>query len=173
MTHNDYEIIAQWLSEHEVLKFYGDVNFPFTLEQVQRKYEPRINGDVSVHPFIVELDKTPIGFLQCYKLTEETKETFGYPENQNVYGIDQFIGDPQYFNKGIGTVMITKFLNGPYLKSEVDVVTLDPDISNKRAIRCYEKCGFVKVKKVNEGASWLMALKTRGVVHEAAKSGNE
>lgn len=173
MIHTDYEIMAKWLSTPEVLEFYGDVNSPYTLEQVKGKYEPRVNGVVAVHPYIVELDKTPIGFMQHYKLAEKTQEEFGYPRTLNVHGIDQFIGVPQYFNQGIGTVMITEFLNGLTRCIEADIVILDPAVSNARAIRCYEKCGFVKVKKVNDGTGWLMELKTRGVIHEAAKSGNE
>lgn len=33
-------------------------------------------------------------------------------------------------------------------------------ISNERAIRCYEKCGFSKVKKINNESALLMELKT-------------
>ncbi|WP_142383441.1 acetyltransferase [Bacillus sp. V3-13] len=36
---------------------------------------------------------------------------------------------------------------------------LDVNVDNKRAIRCYEKCGFVKVKLIQSGASWLMEYK--------------
>ncbi len=34
MQHTDYEIMSQWLSTKEVLEFYGDMNAPFTLQQV-------------------------------------------------------------------------------------------------------------------------------------------
>jgi aminoglycoside 6'-N-acetyltransferase len=44
MNHNDYEIMAGWLSTPEVLEFYGDINSPFTLEKIKSKYEPRINS---------------------------------------------------------------------------------------------------------------------------------
>lgn len=39
--------MEKWLSTPEVLEFFGDVNSPFTVEQVKRKYEPRINDDTS------------------------------------------------------------------------------------------------------------------------------
>lgn len=173
MSHSDCNIMAKWLSTPEVLEFYGDVNAPFTLEQVQRKYGPRITGDVPVYPYIVELDRTAIGFIQYYRLTGEAYEEFGYHATENVYGIDQFIGATQYFNQGIGTAMIQKFLAGLFEKAEADVIVLDPDVSNARAIRCYEKCGFVKVKKVNDGTGWLMEVRARSVKHEAAKTKNE
>lgn len=110
MNHTDYTVMAQWLSTKEVFEFYGDVNSPFTLQQVKDKYEPRVNGDIAVTPFIVELDSTPIGFLQQYKLNEEKQEEYGYPINLSIYGKDQFIGYPNLFIKGISTKMIRKFI---------------------------------------------------------------
>ncbi|WP_405098724.1 GNAT family N-acetyltransferase [Oceanobacillus sp. FSL H7-0719] len=156
MKHTDYEVMAQWLSTKEVLEFYGDVNSPFTLQQVKNKYEPRVNGDIPVIPYIVELDKTPIGFMQQYKLKEEKQKEFGYPKSLTVYGIDQFIGYPNIFNKGIGTEMIRIFIKNISHHKDVDIIILDPAVTNLRAIRCYEKCGFRKLKKINNKTNWLM-----------------
>ncbi|WP_142828889.1 GNAT family N-acetyltransferase [Planococcus soli] len=173
MSHNDYKVMAEWLSTPAVLEFFGDINAPFTLEQVQRKYGPRITGDVPIYPYIVELEKEPIGFIQYYRITREVQKEFGYQDTLHVYGIDQFIGAAQYHNQGLGTLMITKFLTNLYQQTGADIIVLDPDVSNARAIRCYEKCGFVKVKKVKGGTGWLMEIRTRSVAHEAAKGGNE
>ncbi len=148
MKHTDYEIMAQWLSTEEVLEFYGDVNSPFTLQQVKDKYKPRVNRKVSVTPYIVELAGSPIGFMQYYILDEKIQEKFGYPTNLTVFGIDQFIGYPKLFNKGIETKIIRLFIEHIYQHKHVDFIILDPAISNTRAIRTYEKCGFRKVKKL-------------------------
>lgn len=53
MTDNDYGLMAKWLSTREVLEFYGDINSPFSIEQVRKKYEPRVRGEILVLPFIV------------------------------------------------------------------------------------------------------------------------
>lgn len=95
MKHSDFGIMAQWLSTKEVLEFYGDINSPFTLQQVKDKYEPRGTGAIPVIPYIAELDHTPIGFMQQYRLSEVEQEEFGYPANLTIYGIDQFIGFPK------------------------------------------------------------------------------
>ncbi|WP_325166663.1 GNAT family N-acetyltransferase [Viridibacillus soli] len=157
MTDNDYEVMAKWLSTKEVLEFYGDVNSPFTIDQVRNKYEPRIRGDVLVSPFIVELGSSPIGFMQYYKLEEQND--FGYSTNQVVYGIDQFIGVPNLFNKGYGTIMVSTFIDFISSNTDADVIILDPEVSNVRAIRCYEKCGFLRVKKFNNESNLLMEFK--------------
>lgn len=156
MQHSDYEIMSQWLSTKEVLEFYGDVSAPFTLQQVINKYEPRVNGEIPVAPYIVELDDEPIGFMQRYLITDEQKEAFGYPANFIIIGIDQFIGYPEFFNNGIGTKMIKLFVEDIAQVKEVNRIILDPDVSNLRAIKAHEKCGFQKVKKINDGACWMM-----------------
>ena len=153
--------MAQWLSTKAVLEFFGDVDFPFTAQQVKQKYGPRIDGQVPIHPYIVERNGVPIGFMQHYQLAQEVQLEYGYPLAFNVQGIDQFIGDPALFNQGVGTAMVKEFLI--HLNSlSMDRVVLDPAISNPRAIRCYEKCGFVKVKKINDGENWLMEYSYKG-----------
>ena len=56
--------------------------------------------------------------------------------------MDQFIGEPDYWNKGIGTKymkMVFEFLKKA---RKADAVILDPHQDNKRALRMYEKAGF-------------------------------
>ncbi|MDQ0350372.1 aminoglycoside 6'-N-acetyltransferase [Alkalibacillus filiformis] len=156
MNEDDYEIMAKWLSTEAVLEFYGDVNSPFDLEKVKEKYEPRIAGEVPVTPYIVELGETPIGYIQKYSLSEEKKVEFGYSSHDQVYGIDQFIGVQNLFNKGIGTKMVRQFIDYFFGNKGANIVILDPEVSNIRAIKCYEKCGFSKVRLIEEGNNWLM-----------------
>lgn len=163
MTDNNYDLMAKWLSTKEVLEFYGDINSPFTIEQVREKYEPRVHGEIPVFPFIVELDGSPIGFMQYYKLQEEEQQKLGYLNNQMIFGIDQFIGIPKLFNKGFGTIMVRKFIELIMNITDADLIIVDPEISNERAIRCYEKCGFSKVKKINNERALLMELKITNI----------
>ena len=158
MQHADLEIMARWLSTREVLEFYGDINSPFTLDQVKKKYQARIDGDVPVVPFIAELKDGPIGFMQHYKIKKKEQQKFGYPANSTIYGIDQFIGVPTLFNNGLGTIMVQKFIASIFRNTDAEVIILDTAVSNVRAIKCYEKCGFVKLKKINNGSSWLMEI---------------
>jgi len=158
MTENDFMFMAKWLSTKEVLEFYGDVNSPFTLEQVKRKYEPRVRGESPVSSFIVELNNLPLGYMQHYKINAIDQTAFGYLENQVMYGIDQFIGNPLLFNKGYGTIMVRQFIDFINKTTDAEVIIVDPEISNTRAIRCYEKCGFSIVKKINNDNNFLMTI---------------
>ncbi|MEY9979749.1 GNAT family N-acetyltransferase [Lysinibacillus sp. RC79] len=97
--------------------------------------------------------------MQYYKLQEEEQKELGYLNNQVILGIDQFIGIPKLYNKGYGTIMVSKFIELIINITDAEIIILDPEVSNERAIRCYEKCGFSKVKKINNESALLMELK--------------
>jgi aminoglycoside 6'-N-acetyltransferase len=152
MTPLDYHTMQKWLSTPEVLEFYGDIHFPFSLEQVINKYEPRVNGQIPIDPYIAVLNHPPIGFMQKYRIREAEQSELGYSENLTLYGIDQFIGEPNMFNRGFGTKMANQFVD----TIKADAIILETAASNGRAIRCYQKCGFVLVKTLKHGTAWLM-----------------
>lgn len=139
MNENDYILMAKWLSDEKVLEYYGP---RLTLEQVTTKYAPRIEGNHSVNPCIVEYQNTPIGYMQYYPITEAQLKVYGYLKNEKIFGIDQFIGETNLWGKGIGSTMISMLLEYISLKESVHIVILDVNNTNVRAINCYEKCGF-------------------------------
>ena len=64
--------------------------------------------------------------------------------------MDQFIGEPEYWSRGIGSKYVQMVLK--FLKAEqnADAVILDPWKSNARAIRAYEKAGFKIIAELPE-----------------------
>ncbi len=148
MTYDDLDVMVTWLNDPRVLAFYEEP--PSDFDRVTRKYGPRIDGNHDVTPCIVEYDDVPIGYLQYYKMQADALKSLDYPSpgNQLLYGIDQFIGEPALWGKGIGTEMIRMTLS--YLEKQgVSKVLLDVKKSNGRAIRSYEKCGFTPVKELD------------------------
>lgn len=98
--------------------------------------------------FILYRDKKPVGYIQYYYIDPESEKTGKYlPELfPNSVGTDQFIGEPDLIGKGLGTKMITLFIE--YLRKiepQVAIIIVDPDLDNAGAIRCYEKVGFKKI----------------------------
>lgn len=84
--------------------------------------------------------------------------------------MDQFIGETAYWNRGIGAELVQAAIT--YIKNELGAfaIAMDPRVRNERAIHCYEKCGFQKVKvlkehELHEGVvedCWMMEYKNRG-----------
>lgn len=53
---------------------------------------------------IIEYEEKKIGYLQYYNLDEEDINLYLDSDCKDVcYGVDLFIGEPNYWNKGIGT----------------------------------------------------------------------
>lgn len=158
MKETDYDQLTEWLNNEDVLEFYGDKNDPFDLKRVIEKYEPRVKGLTRVKVCIAEYKNEPVGFMQYYQLDSVQLKEFGYKESELVYGMDQLIGRSDLLGKGIGTRMVRALVN--YIQNEqiTTAIVMDPHIDNLRAIRCYEKCGFVK-KMMIDKTYWLMEYK--------------
>ncbi len=54
------------------------------------------------------------------------------------------IGEEQYWNKGYGTEAVCHMLYYGFYEMELKRIYLRVYVKNKRAIKCYEKCGFKK-----------------------------
>jgi aminoglycoside 6'-N-acetyltransferase len=159
---DDKYILAKWLSDPEVLQYYEGRDCPFTIEMVEEKFF--VQRDEAVRCMFL-FEGKEIGYVQYYPIDEEERTKYGYSHsNEEIYGTDQFIGEPDYWNRGVGTMLINalkEYLIG--IKS-VDRLVMDPMLWNERAIRCYEKCGYKKIKilpqnELHEGAwhdSWLV-----------------
>ena len=158
MSRDDLELMTKWLNTKEILEFFGHPDAPPSAEQVRAKYGPRIDGDIAVEPYIVETEGRPLAFMQCCRLADADYEKYGYSIEETIYGIDQFIGEPALFGKGYGTQMVKDFLQFIFNEKLADAVTVDPELTNPRAIRCYEKCGFRKMKTIDNGRKWLMEI---------------
>lgn len=145
LTEPDLEYMLKWLTDERVLEFYEGRDFQCDMESLREKYLER----ESAPGFMIELNGEPIGYSQMYPVRGELFAEYDYPEtDENVYAMDQFIGVPELWGKGIGTQYLRMALG--YLKNEkaAEVVLLDPHENNTRAVRAYEKAGFRIQKKL-------------------------
>lgn len=158
MKREDFDVMVKWLNDQDVLEFYEEP--PSNLVLVTKKYGPRVEGKHNVVPCIVEYKNEPIGYIQFYEIRVEELEKYGYPINQNIYGIDQFIGEAQLWGKGIGTSMIQLMLN--YLRNNkgASKVVLEVKKNNHKAISSYKKCGFREIKELNNDLFLMEWMKT-------------
>jgi len=150
-----------------VLEFYEGRDNPFSLARVMKEYAPRVLLAEANTPCFMIYSGTPIGYMQYYPITDQDKSSYGLDAGTdvtNVYGTDQFVGEPEYWNRGLGTRAVSLLLMYLFKVRGARSVVIDPQTGNLRAIRCYEKCGFQKVKilpqhELHEGKmrdSWLM-----------------
>ena len=145
----DFPILYKWLTDERVLEFYGGRDKKYTLESIKAHYtEPWEDEVIRV---IIEHQGQPIGYGQIYKMYDELYTDYHYPKSDEVvYGMDQFIGEPKYWSKGIGTKYIQMIFD--FLKKErnANAVVLDPHQDNLRAINSYQKAGFRIIEDLPE-----------------------
>ena len=144
----DKTLLANWLSNPEVLQYYEGRDNPFSVEKVEQEF---FEGDEDVARCLVEFNEKPIGYLQFYEVPEDERKIYDYDDSEEViYGMDQFIGESGYWNQGIGTQLVRLVVTYLMRDKGADRIVMDPQIQNERAIRCYEKCGFRKVKLLSK-----------------------
>jgi aminoglycoside 6'-N-acetyltransferase len=145
----DIPLLTKWLSDPTVLEFYEGRDRPHNEEMVRSTFVEKKSGD-PVLGCIITYEDQEIGYIQFYPADEEDKQGYGYTSEELIYGMDQFIGEPQYWNKGIGTCLVTGMVQYLLEEKGATKVIMDPQVRNTRAIHCYEKCGFEKVKFLPE-----------------------
>jgi RimJ/RimL family protein N-acetyltransferase len=126
---DDFPLLFAWLSRPHVREWWDTGED--TLEVVAQNYGEEEEGLARfILLEIIDGRETPIGYFQHYAASDGS------------IGIDQFIGEEDYINKGIGQQAIRLFLEMIVREHKPASIILDPQPENKRAIRCYEKVGF-------------------------------
>jgi len=147
LSDEDLVLTHKWLLAPHVKEWYGQGKQTF--EDIKKKYTPRIKNEDPTSCFIMLYDGKPIGQIQMYKISD-------YPEYEKIIqpikkaaGIDLFIGERDYQNKGLGSIIIKKFLKDfVFVKLDVDTCVIGPNPQNIAAIKAYQKAGFTYTKTV-------------------------
>lgn len=149
MTVDDLPIVREWLMRPHVAEWWADGDdFEF------------VSGDLGHHDlaqFIVNLDGAPIAYLQCYRLGDWHVNFGNHPEGTR--GLDQFISESDLLSRGHGSAFIRQFMDEMFARG-VPRFVIDPQPDNPRAIRAYEKAGFIRSHEIEtpDGRALLMTL---------------
>lgn len=149
MTEEDFPLMLKWLTDVKVLEFYGGRDTHYNFETLKLHYSEE--WDTVYYRVIFEYKGDAIGYGQIYKLYGELYEEYHYPQSgETVFAADQFIGKPEYWSRGIGTKYMQTVLHFLKIAEHVDAVIVDPNKSNARAIRAYEKADFKIIDELPE-----------------------
>ena len=149
MNEDDFVLMLKWLTDDRVLEFYGGRDKKYTQETIREHYTEQWADEL--YRVIIEYDTIPVGYAQIYRVQGKLFEEYNYHKtDEKIYTMDQFIGEPECWNMGIGTEYCRVACQ--YLQEEkgADGVILDPRRNNPRAIRAYQKAGFEIIKELPE-----------------------
>lgn len=175
LTEAHFPLLLKWLEAPHV-KEWWDQDLTYTPKLLEEKYGSYVNGyklidgiKKPMHAYIICLNeytsdtlrfgrKTSIGYIQLYNAYDfprDDKQIEDLPESLGAFDI--FIGEKEYWNKGIGSAAI-KIFTDDYVLSKYRYAFVDPEYSNESAVRAYEKAGFVIMKRVGK-VFWMVAHK--------------
>ena len=137
---NDLALLLEWLQRPHVKEWWDDGDD--TLEKVTAHYT---SDTENTRRFIVELDGQDTGYFQYYRL------------DWNHIGADQFLADRYGLSQGVGTKCLLAFIDLIIEKEAPEMISVDPHPKNRRAIRCYEKCGFIQNASRSTSATCFMS----------------
>lgn len=139
--------VHEWFNKLHVQAFYS--LRPWTLEEVYKKLMPYLQGEKQIKCFIIYQGTHPFGYIQSYPIKENPWENQDLPEKiiKEAAGIDLFIGEEDYLGKGLGSEIISQFLEKhiwPFFR----YCLADTDVRNKASLGLFYKCGFIEHKKI-------------------------
>jgi len=149
----DLAMMHRWLNTPHVVEWWPDE--ALTLDQIIAKYAPRIDGKEDVRCFVIVHGDTPIGYIQEYPVAEDSEYAAHIAAAERAAGIDLFIGEVEFLHRGLGAPIIRQFLKDiVFADPAVESCIIDPAVSNRGAIKAYEKAGFRFLREVtNTGAA--------------------
>jgi RimJ/RimL family protein N-acetyltransferase len=156
----DLPLMHRWLHTPHVVEWWPDE--ALTLDQIIAKYAPRIDGKEDVRCFVIVHGDAPIGYIQEYPIVESEYASC-IADAERAAGIDLFIGEVEFHHRGLGAPIIRQFLSDVvFADPAIETCIIDPAVTNRGAIRAYEKAGFHFLATVTNPdtaeAQWLMKI---------------
>jgi aminoglycoside 6'-N-acetyltransferase len=151
VTKKDASLLTRWAETPHWQELWGNT------ADIVTEIMGQIDSD-SVEPMIVELDGKPVAYVQTYD--PHMEEDHPYQDQPfGTLGIDISIGEANDLHKGLGTQILTTLSQVLFDEGTMRLI-IDPDPSNKRAIRAYEKAGFIAFDTRTSiyGPALMMAL---------------
>lgn len=133
---NDLVDRCRWLNDPAVTRFFTNIwAFPPTLAEMEKWLENiGKKMDQEMHFSIYTRSDNHIGGVQLKGLDWRNRST----------ELGLFIGEKEWRGKGLGTIVTHLLLHYAFMTLNLHRVWLRVDSENVAAIRCYEKCGFIR-----------------------------
>jgi RimJ/RimL family protein N-acetyltransferase len=133
---SDLQNFVSWLNDPEVRAGLS-LNLPFSLVEEENWFENMLKRPPAEHPMVIEV---------------HSDERWVMVGNVGLFDIDWrcrsgevgiFIGDKSFWNRGIGSEVMRLILRHGFNTLNLNRIMLQVYETNPRAIRTYEKAGFV------------------------------
>lgn len=135
---NDMDMLQKWGDDPEVLYFSeGDDVTHYDIEDIKGIY--RSVKDCA-YCFMIEYGEMRIG--ECWLQKMNDQDLLDSFQGKDLRRIDLTIGEKDYWNRGIGPVVIEMLSAFGFENQNADMIFYLPYDYNKRSIRAAEKAGY-------------------------------
>jgi aminoglycoside 6'-N-acetyltransferase len=143
MVREDLPLMWEWLQREHVHRWWRESR---TLEDVEARYGPALDGEEPTRMFVIEIDGRPAGSIQTY-LVSDYPEWIG--DEPGVAGVDLFIAEEDLTGRGLGPRILTAFmLTIVFADPETTACVAAPDVGNAASLSAFEKAGFVLEREI-------------------------
>jgi aminoglycoside 6'-N-acetyltransferase len=140
----DFPLLSHWLAEPHVRRWWAHDPSPAAVEE---DFGGTVDGLEPAEDYIVVLDGRPVGVIQfCYfadypDYAEEMESV--YPVGPGAVTIDYFIGELDITGRGVGTAVISSFVERIWAdEPEATHVVVAVNSLNVASWRALQKAGF-------------------------------
>ncbi len=141
----DLPLFVQWLNDPQV-RLYLNVDLPLSLASEEQWFEKVLQLPAEEQPLAIEVQERdlwkPIGNTSFQHINWRARSA----------EIGLFIGEKAYWNKGLGTQDMLLMVRHGFETLNFHRIHLQVFADNQRAIRCYEKVGFVLEGRLRQAA---------------------
>lgn len=152
---DDLPHFVRWINDPEVRRFMN-MRYPLSMTEEEKWWEGHLERENDFIFAIEAQDGVYIGNIGLHSIQRENRKA--------MLGI--IIGDRAYWGQGYGTDAIRALLGWAFDYLNLNRVYLTVYAYNRRAIRCYEKCGFryegaMRQARYSDGQyhdEWMMGI---------------
>lgn len=150
VTKRDLALLRVWASQPHWQEWWGSA------EEAVDEIEEAMDS-IETEPLIVELDGKPVAYLQAYDPHMEDEHPY-QDQPFGTLGLDLTLGPAELIGQGHGSTLLKQFAEQLFGEGHTRLI-IDPDPTNVRAIRAFEKAGFTRFDQRNSiyGSVLLMA----------------
>ena len=154
---SDFSTVAAWFEQPHIERWWNESS---DLDDIERKYGPRVDGSDSTSMWIIEIDGDPAGLAEHYRHGDhrDHDEAVGV---DNAVGIDYLLAE-DFAGRGLGPLMLAAFARLAFGRTPgAEHCVATPAQDNRPSWTALERAGFERrgaCQPPDEPIAWVYVL---------------
>lgn len=138
-------IYLKW-ENNPIIRKYQHVEIPITLEIMKKEWFSDVRDKKKITFEIwYKKDKIPIGLIDFHKISSKRRRA----------EICIYIGELEYWGKGIGTEAVNLMLNYGFNTWNYHKIVAKVNVNNKQSLKMFKNIGFIEKRQRRKGRMFI------------------